>query len=176
VNSPAQVGCRCPVAFNCYRHSAQLILRRKGKPGYVLLSAEGVTQGDPLSMILYGLALVPLAYTRRQAHPELVHAWYADDGQLQGRASKVAQAMHHLQRLGPERGYFPEPAKSIFVCDPEDRPGAEEQLEAFGFKFVVGSRYFGGFLSTDAALTALLRSGSSPRSLNGSRASRLWRR
>jgi hypothetical protein len=61
-------------AFNCYRHSAQLILRRKGKPGYVLLSARGVTQGDPLSMILYGLALVPLAFTLRQAHPELVHA------------------------------------------------------------------------------------------------------
>ncbi|WP_288991944.1 hypothetical protein, partial [uncultured Marinobacter sp.] len=40
-------------AFNCYRHSALLILRRKGRPGYTLLSSEGVTQGDPLSMILY---------------------------------------------------------------------------------------------------------------------------
>jgi hypothetical protein len=52
-------------AFNFYRHSTQLILCWKGKPGYVLLSAEGVTQGDPLSMILYGLALVLLAYTLR---------------------------------------------------------------------------------------------------------------
>jgi hypothetical protein len=43
-------------AFNCYRHSAQLILRRKGRPGYTLLSEEGVTQGNPLSMVLYGLA------------------------------------------------------------------------------------------------------------------------
>ena len=39
-------------AFNCYRHAAQLILRRKGRPGYTLLSSEGVTQGCPLSMIL----------------------------------------------------------------------------------------------------------------------------
>ncbi len=65
-------------AFNCYRHSAQLILRRKGQTGYTLLSREGVTQGDPLSMVLYGLALVPLAATLRQAHPEVVQAWYAD--------------------------------------------------------------------------------------------------
>jgi hypothetical protein len=54
-----------PFAFNCYRHSALLILRRKGRPGYTLLSAEGVTQGDPLSMALSGLALVPLAITLR---------------------------------------------------------------------------------------------------------------
>ena len=143
-------------AFNCYRHSAQLILRRKGQTGYTLLSREGVTQGDPLSMVLYGLALVPLAATLRQAHPEVVQAWYADDGQLQGRSSRVAAAMIDLQRLGPERGYFPEPAKSIFVCNPEDRPGAEERLEAFGFKFVDGSRYVGGFLGTEAALSEWL--------------------
>jgi hypothetical protein len=71
-------------------------------------------------MVLYGLALVLLADTLRQAHPEVVQAWYADDGQLQGRLLRVAQAMLHLQRLGPEWGYFPEPAKSIFVCNPED--------------------------------------------------------
>jgi hypothetical protein len=34
-------------SFNCYRHSAQLILRRKGQTGYTLLSREGVSQGDP---------------------------------------------------------------------------------------------------------------------------------
>jgi hypothetical protein len=126
-------------AFNCYRHSAELILRRKGQTGYTLLSREGVTQGDPLSMVLYGLALVPLAATLRQAHPEVIKAWYADDGRLQGRLLRVAAAMIDLQRLGPKRGYFPEPAKSIFVCNPEDRPGAKERLEAFSFKFVDGS-------------------------------------
>jgi hypothetical protein len=129
-------------AFNCYRQSAQLILHWKGKPGYTLLSAEGVTQDDPLS-ILYGLVLVPLADTLCQALPE---------GQLQGRASKVAQAMSHLPKLALEWGSFPKPAKSIFVCDPDDRPGAKAQLDAFGFKFVDGSRHVGGFLGTEAAL------------------------
>ena len=49
-------------AFNCYRHYTQLVLR--GKPGSkcsILLSREGVTQDDPLSMVLYSLSLVPLA-------------------------------------------------------------------------------------------------------------------
>jgi hypothetical protein len=105
-------------------------------------------------MVLYGLALAPLT----QTHPEVVHAWYADDGQLQGRSSRVAAAMIDLQRLGPERGYFSEPAKIIFVCYPEDRPGAEERVQAFGFKFVDGSPYVGGFLGSEAALSEWLES------------------
>jgi hypothetical protein len=64
--------------------------------------------------------------------------------------------MINLQRLGPERGYFPELAKSIFICNPEDWPGAKERLEAFGFKFVDGSRYVGGFLGSEAALSEWL--------------------
>jgi hypothetical protein len=103
-------------------------------------------------MILYGLALVPLAKTLWRAHPEVVQAWYANDGLLQGLTLQVAAAMTLLQRLGPERGYFPEPAKSIFVCKPEDRPGAEELLEAFSSKFTSVSGYVGGFLGSDAAL------------------------
>jgi hypothetical protein len=143
-------------AFDCYRHAAQLILRGKGCPGYTLLSSEGVTQGDPLSMVLYGLALVPLTKKLWQEHPEAVQAWYADNGLLKGRTSQVAGVMTPLQRLGPERGYFPEPAKSIYMYSPEDWLGAEELLQAFSFKFTGGYRYVGGFLDSDAALSQWL--------------------
>jgi hypothetical protein len=139
-------------AFNCYRHSAILILRRKGRAGYTLLSEEGVTQGDPLSMLLYGLALVPLAERLRAAFPEVLQAWYADDSVLQGRTSGIASCMAELKRLGPERGYLPEPAKSILICAPADRPAAESRLEAFGFNYTEGYRYVGGFLGTAEAL------------------------
>jgi hypothetical protein len=57
----------------------QLVLRRPGDSCYILLSQEGVTQGDPLAMILYGLALVPLAKILREAVPEVLQPWYADN-------------------------------------------------------------------------------------------------
>ena len=47
------------IAFNCYKHWEQLLLRHPGEPPVTILSREGVTQGDPLSMVLYRIPLVP---------------------------------------------------------------------------------------------------------------------
>jgi hypothetical protein len=49
-----------------------------------ILSREGVAQGDPLSMILYGLALLPLAESLWRAEPEGMQPWYADDAVMSG--------------------------------------------------------------------------------------------
>ena len=46
--------------FNCYKHWLQIILRQPGETSVTLLIREGVTQGDPLSMVLYGITLVSL--------------------------------------------------------------------------------------------------------------------
>ena len=102
-------------SFNCYRHSAQLILRQQREPCKILLSREGVTQGDPLSMILYGLSLTPLAESLRRSVPNAVQPWYADDGAIVGSVSTIAKAQRLLLQLGPRRGYFPEPDKSILI-------------------------------------------------------------
>jgi hypothetical protein len=138
-------------AFNCYRHAAQLILRRKGFPCYILLSKEGVTQGDPISMVIYGIALVPLAESLRAAVPTVVQPWYADDAAMAGPAEDVATAMRLLEEEGPARGYFPEPAKSILICDPPVLERAKIVLDEFDFQYKDGHRYVGGFIGTRAS-------------------------
>ena len=140
-------------AFNCYRHSAQLIMRRGDRPCHVILSKEGVTQGDPLSMVLYGITLVPLAERLRKAHPTVLQPWYADDMAMAGPVEDIAGAMEHLQRWGPARGYFPEPSKSIMICSPEHHEVLEERMGAKGlhFKYSVGHRYIGGFIGSEDA-------------------------
>ena len=45
-------------SFNYYRHWAQLLLCQPGDPPVTILSREGVTQVDPLSMVLFGITLV----------------------------------------------------------------------------------------------------------------------
>ena len=58
-------------ALNCYRLWVQLLLRQPGEIPVTILSREGVTQGYPLSMVLYGITLAPLAEELRAADPGL---------------------------------------------------------------------------------------------------------
>ena len=63
-------------AFNCYRHWAQLLLCQPGDAPVIILVREGVTQGDYLLMVLYGVTLVPLAEEFRDADPTLLSPFY----------------------------------------------------------------------------------------------------
>ena len=71
-------------AFKCYMHWAQLLLRQPGEPPVTILSREGVTQGDPISMVLYGITLVPLSEELRSADPGVLSLFYADDAVFDG--------------------------------------------------------------------------------------------
>ena len=71
-------------AFNCYKHCAQLLLRKPEEPPVTILSREEVTQGDPLSMVLYGITLVPLVEELRAADLGLLSPFYADNAAFDG--------------------------------------------------------------------------------------------
>jgi hypothetical protein len=75
-------------AFNCYQHAGLLILWQQGGNCEILLSCEGVTQGDPLAMILCGVALLPLSESLREAEETVLQPWYADDVAMVAWASR----------------------------------------------------------------------------------------
>ena len=51
-----------------------------------------------------------------------------------------------LQLKGPDRGYFPDPTKSILVVSEKNVPRAKEYFCGMGVQVVIGSRYLGGFI------------------------------
>ena len=77
-------------AFNYYRHWAQHILHQLGKPPVKILSKEGITQGDPISMVLYGINLVPLAEWLRAADLGILPPFYGDDAAFDGSERRSA--------------------------------------------------------------------------------------
>ena len=83
-------------AFNCYRHWAQLLLRQPGKAPVTILNREGVTQVDPLLMVLYGITLIPLADELRAADPGLLSPYYAHNAAFDGSARRSAQLLNLL--------------------------------------------------------------------------------
>ena len=146
-------------AFNCYRHEAMLFMRSPGKPLTILWSREGVTQGDPLAMILYGIALLPLAEKLRAAYPDVMQPWYADDSGLFGRHARNARCLKLLTQLGPWFGYYPEPAKSWHICTEAEETAAREAFrrEGFQMQFSRGKRYVGGFIGSEESRAEWLK-------------------
>jgi hypothetical protein len=103
-------------------------------------------------MVLYGVALLPLIDSLRRAVLTVLQPWYADDAAMVGPVEGLAEATRLLAREGPSRGYYPEPAKSIFVgCKADEAETCRQALAEFNFQFREGSRCAGGFIASEAA-------------------------
>ena len=102
----------CPamkhILINFYRSSTRIFMNGEGF--FDLLSQEGTTQGCPLAMAMYALALVPLS---KHLQPLCKQVWYADDGTGCDEFEKMRTWFDVLLEKGPLYGYYPKPSKYI---------------------------------------------------------------
>ena len=102
--------------FNCYHHQALLLVRADDSyAGHCLWSREGLTQGEPLKMILYGFGMLPLTLTLKAAVPRALQPCYAEDAAAGENFDELLKVLSLLQIIWPARGYFPEPTKYIHM-------------------------------------------------------------
>lgn len=100
---------------NTYRSYATLVAHSASE--YVL-SKEGVTQGDPLSMMMYAIAVLPIqALADRDKYEQ---NWYADDSACSTKLPGLKELFGKLLEMGPDFGYYPEPQKTILVVDSKE--------------------------------------------------------
>ena len=78
-------------------------------------------------MVLYGITLVHLVEGLRAADLGLLSPFYADDAEFKGLALQSAQPLKLLMKKGPDRGYFHEPAKSLFILDTQGQEEAAKR-------------------------------------------------
>jgi hypothetical protein len=136
--------------FNTYRGFAFLFLQETDDTSVILLSREGVTQGDPLSMFLYSIAILPLIRKCRSVD-KWRQCWYADDSSAVARLENLAKWLTMLMEEGPKYGYFPEPAKSYLVVAPQGVAAAKRIFTGrLTVKVVTGTRFLGGFVGGEA--------------------------
>ena len=80
-----------PILINSYRDPANLYIDNT-----TILSHEGTTQGDPLAMPMYAIAILPLV---RQLSLIVNQAWYADDATTAGSLTSLHTWWDELLRL-----------------------------------------------------------------------------
>ena len=120
----------CPIAYvyayNCYTLHARLFI----VGGRELRSKEGTMQGDPVSMALYGLGLIPLLskIKRDDLSKNIQHVAYADDLTGGGCIRALRKWFDNIVLYGPSFGYDAEPSKSWLVVKESDY---DEAVEVF---------------------------------------------
>jgi len=145
-------------AFNCYRFYSILIVRNLNQPITILHSKEGVQQGDPLSMLLYGITLTPLIkHLKNETNNQdiilnILHSWYADDATLVTTPEITSKIITILTKSGPSYGYFVQPEKSFHICTAEQEQHSRLIFSNNNLKlnYVRGHRYLGGFLGDES--------------------------
>ena len=139
------------LSMKCYHHQALLLVR--ADDGYAihwLASREEVTQRNPLTMILYGIGILPLTLQLKATVPSALQLWYADDAAAGDNFNKITKVFSLLLTKGPARGYLPKLTKSILVVKPAMVDQAEARFNHLGFQAMTGTRYLGSFVGMTA--------------------------
>jgi len=111
--------------INMYRAPSRIFMNGKNSTHFELASEEGTTQGCPLGMAMYALALAPLV---KHLQPFCNQVWYADDATGCDKFKKLREWFDELVKVGPKYGYYPKPSKCILLSKPER---AEEARRLF---------------------------------------------
>ena len=122
----------CPplaqILINTYRAPIRMIIPGNGE----ISSSEGTTQGDPLAMAMYALAISPLIDQLRTRCPNVQQVWFADDATGAASCSNLRSWWDTLSSRGPAFGYH-QPDPKIEEHHPEreqttPRPTGAEHL------------------------------------------------
>ena len=125
--------------INTYRDNVRLFIG-----GDILLSQEGITQGDPLAMAIamHAVAINPLS--RCLEDDETKQAWFADDATAGGSLTGLKRWWDRIAERGPAYGYHPNPTKTSLVVKEENVETAKEVFQGTGISITGdGKRHLG---------------------------------
>ena len=93
----------------------RILLQHPGIPLVALLIREGVTHGEPLSIVIYRITLIPLEEKIRATDPGRLTPFYTNDAAFGRLERGGAKLMKMLLEQGPDQGYFPGMVKYLFI-------------------------------------------------------------
>ena len=139
---------------NCYRTPSRLFV----SGGEEILSCEGTTQGDPLSMPFYALATLPLVKHLQELHPSVRQAWLADDSAGAGRLRALRQWWDTICVVGARYGYHTNCLKTVLLVKEHLADLAADIFQGTGVKIAVeGVRYLGSAIGEAAFVEKFVR-------------------
>ena len=119
--------------INMYGSNAELFVGND-----TILSQEGMTQGDPLSMVVYALSTLPLI--ARVSQPNLTQTWFADDAGAGASLESLHRWWTALSEVGPKYGYHVSPPKTWLLVKDQHKEAARTLFMNSGIKITTEGR------------------------------------
>ena len=138
------IGIMCPplaqVLFNTYQAPVRCLIQGGGE----IFSSEGTTQGDPLAMVMYALAIRPLIDRLQSLCPTIKQVWYADDATSTATCSELRAWWDNLVALGQGFGYHPNAIKTHLIVKKQFFDKVKHLFEGTNVNITVqGKRHLG---------------------------------
>ena len=139
----------CPsfstILKNTYGAPIRLFITGEGE----LSSTEGTTQGDPLAMAMYAIAVTPLINHLHQLQPDISQVWYADDATAAGQLESLLQWWKLVSSMGPLYGYFPNAIKTYLIVKPQYLDSATALFQGTNVQITcLGQRHLGAAIGS----------------------------
>ena len=136
----------CPslatILINIYQSDVQMFISSE-----TILSQEGTTQGDPLSMTMYTIASAPLIQYLQT--DDVCQIWYADDASATSKLKNPKAWWDRLNKIGPKFGYYPNASKTWLIVKEEAYDEAHTIFDRSDIQITTeGHRYLGSSLGT----------------------------
>ena len=106
--------------FNCSHHWPLLVLHDRNGTATFMHIREGVTQGEALAMVAYGLGVLPLIKNLKIAYPDVTQPWYDDNAGALGKFVNIEVCFNSLTQLVTERSYYPDLIKIVLIFHPDN--------------------------------------------------------
>ena len=130
--------------INFYRSPARIFMTSEGKSAE-FSSQEGTTQGCPLAMAMFAIALKPLHDEVRSLCKQV---WFADDGTGCDTFPNMRKLYDVILERGPLYGYFMQPKKCILIVKEGRDEKAREFFGKTGVAMSSGTRHLGAVLGS----------------------------
>ena len=108
-----------------------------------------MTQGVPLSIVAYGIVVLPLIKRLKAAYAGVTEPWYADGTGALGKFYNIGLYFNSLKRFGLGHGYYPKPLKRFLILHPDNLASGKGFGLRHGFKVFTGAHYLGSFIGDD---------------------------
>ena len=135
---------------NCYSRPSRLLVMG----GIEITSSECTTQGDPVAMAVYAIAIIPLIWmileiTEGYSKGTSKAAPYTDDLTAAGCILELKCWWDQLCELDPKFGYFPQASKSWPIIKPEVEGKAKTIFHVSGVQITTeGKHHLGASLGS----------------------------